>query len=167
MKKITVLRFFLVFNFLQICCFSMFVLSFTPLLATTYQQDTPQMNYEPSNRHDNQNSEIKTIVIAHRISSEEELMHYMYYVEEVVQKHKFYPPIAKTMKQEGRCVLQFEINRDGTIHNAVLLEPTSNMILNQAALEILERIGTFKSFPTRLKRDFVLINIPIRYSIKE
>lgn len=144
----------------------MFTLGLTPLFATTPQQETPQMNDEPLPMYENQNTNIKTIVIAHRISSEEELMHYMSYVEEVVQKHKFYPPLAKTMKQEGKCVLQFKINRDGTIHNAMLLEPTSNTILNQAALEILERIGTFKSFPTRLKRDFVVINIPIRYSIK-
>ncbi|MDD3343005.1 MAG: energy transducer TonB [Sulfurospirillaceae bacterium] len=109
---------------------------------------------------------MQTIVIAHHISSKEELLHYVHYVEEVVQEHKFYPRLAKTMGHEGRCILQFSIKRDGTIDHPMVLEPTFSTLLNQAALEILERIGTFKSFPMRLKNDSVLINIPIRYTLQ-
>ena len=140
----------------------MFALSLTSLCASTSQQDIPQMS-KASFSHD---TDTKAIVIAHRMSSDEEWMHYVHYVEAIVQEHKFYPPLAKTMKQEGRCVLQFEIKCDGTIHNATIVEPTTSVLLNQAALEILERIGTFKSFPKRLKRDSIVINVPIRYSIK-
>lgn len=138
----------------------------TASLYASSQEDLVEDNLLASTSMGHNDESLQTIVIAHRISSNDELMHYIHYVEEIVAEHKFYPPLAKTMGHEGRCTLQFSIKRDGTIDYITVLDPTYSSLLNQAALEILERIGTFKSFPKKLKNDSVLINIPIRYSLK-
>ncbi len=152
-------------SFLEICVFCIFLLSASFLNASSLEEITNENQLALTSIHHN-NESIPTIVIAHRISSKDMLINYVHYVEEIVAEHKFYPPLAKTMGHEGHCVLQFSIKRDGTIADLVVLEPSYSTLLNQAALEILARIGSFKTFPKRLKDSSVLINIPIRYTLK-
>jgi len=110
-------------------------------------------------------SNIPYMTVTHRLTTKNDLEVYLNYIEQTIQQNKFYPKLAKEEKHEGSCILKFQIMRDGTVHNALLDEPTTSSLLNQAALEILERIQKFEPFPSSLKEGSITIAIPLRYSL--
>jgi TonB family protein len=110
-------------------------------------------------------SHIPHVTVAHKIATKNDLEVYLNYVEQTIEHNKFYPKLAREEKHEGHCVLKFHIMRDGSIHDAFLETPTTSYLLNQAALEILDRIQHFEPFPVSLKEASIIIAIPLHYSL--
>lgn len=96
----------------------------------------------------------------------ENLNKYILYINNTIQKNKFYPRIAKNMGIEGKCILKFKILKSGEIKNFTLDKKSDFSVLNKAALNILQKIGKFKAFPSYLQKDEIVLKIPIKYILQ-
>lgn len=96
----------------------------------------------------------------------ENLNKYILYINNTIEKNKFYPKLAKKMGIEGKCILRFTILRNGTIKEFILDEVSDFSVLNDAALKILQKIGKFKAFPSYVEKDELVLKIPIKYILQ-
>ncbi len=95
--------------------------------------------------------------------NEQTLALYMKYIHNRIEEEKFYPKIAKRMGLKGKCILQFNVLKNGEIKNISFYKKASFNILNKSALKILENINSFKPFPINLQKEMLMIKIPIKY----
>lgn len=95
--------------------------------------------------------------------NEQSLALYMKYIHNRIEEEKFYPKIAKRMGLKGKCILQFNVLKNGEIKNISFYKKASFNILNKSALKILENINSFKPFPINLQKEILMIKIPIKY----
>ncbi|BCD68715.1 energy transducer TonB [Nitratiruptor sp. YY09-18] len=91
---------------------------------------------------------------------------YMSLVKAKIEAKKYYPKIAKRLKQQGVVVVSFTILADGRITNVNILKPSKYKRLNNGAIETLQKIGKFKPIPKELGVDHLDIVVPIKYVIK-
>ncbi len=91
---------------------------------------------------------------------------YISYIDRTIQENKFFPKTAKNMGIEGRCTIKLTILNSGVIKDVKIVENSYFAIFDRSALKIIKRIGSFKAFPKSLKRDTVIIQIPIKYTIE-
>ena len=108
-------------------------------------------------------------VKSNKISNKEQtknLNKYISYINETILLNKFYPKIAKNMGIEGKCTLKFKILKSGEIKEFVLDKKSDFSVLNKAALNILQKIGRFKAFPSCLQKDELVLKIPIKYILQ-
>lgn len=109
---------------------------------------------------------IPEITITKKISDQDIKRTYMNYVLETIQDHKFYPKLARDEHLEGKCLLKFEILKDGTIQNAFIEAPSTHFILNQAALDLLEKIGKFRPIPQSFNENSIAVKVSLDYTVK-
>lgn len=60
-------------------------------------------------------------------------------IRQKIERAKYYPPEARRQKMEGRPEVTFQINPDGTLASASLKSSCGNNLLDQAALETINR----------------------------
>jgi len=116
-----------------------------------------------------QENKSKLIVKSDKTSKKEQvenLNKYILYINKTIQKNKFYPKIAKNMGIEGKCILKFKILKNGKIAEVNLDKKSKFLVLNKAAVKILEKIGKFKPFPSSLGKEEIVLKIPIKYMLK-
>jgi protein TonB len=94
------------------------------------------------------------------------IQEYINYINETINKNKFYPKMAKKMGLEGSCSLSLKILHTGEVLIVDLKEKSSFTVLNEAALQIIKKIGSFKAFPDLLQKEFIILNVPIKYTLK-
>ncbi len=92
---------------------------------------------------------------------------YLQKVRSLLEKQKNYPMMARRQNQEGVVVLQFTISSSGQIEGARVRRSSGHNLLDQAAREILRRVGRFPPFPAELKRRQLTIEIPLAYRLEE
>ena len=83
----------------------------------------------------------------------------------LIEKEKFYPPLAKRLGLEGRVTLQIVVDRNGRISKVEILNTKGHSLLKKGALKTMERVsrhflGVELSEPLTLK-------ISIQYLLKE
>lgn len=89
---------------------------------------------------------------------------YMKYVRDTIEKNKFYPPIARRLRQEGIVKIQITINKEGKIEEAQVIEG-KYPALKDAAMKIVTERSTFPSFLEDIKKERMKITIPINFEI--
>lgn len=79
-----------------------------------------------------------------------------------------YPNRAKRRRWEGTVTLSFTLFPNGRIADAVVLESSGRVILDEAALEIIvdKMNAHFKPFPKEVTRSHWPIQVPIRYELR-
>lgn len=82
-----------------------------------------------------------------------------------IEKNKNYPKIAKRLNHTGKVHVTFTITKDGRIKNCKLHKSTEFESLNQATLEIFQKIVSFEPIPEKLNKEKWEITIPIVYQI--
>jgi TonB family protein len=89
------------------------------------------------------------------------------YFKEVVSlllKARRYPPAARLIKLEGRTVVFFHVDPDGQITSRRILESSGHAMLDQAALETVDRVNPLPPFPADLKKtSHGNFAVPIRF----
>jgi protein TonB len=84
----------------------------------------------------------------------------------LVERYKFYPPPARRMGMEGTSTVAFSVSRNGNISGIALARSSGRTLLDQAALQVIRRIGNAPPFPNEIKRSQWKFSIPIAYSLK-
>jgi len=89
---------------------------------------------------------------------------YLAKVQEVVNKNKFYPIVAKKLRREGTSRVVFVLSQTGAVKQ-VISSKGADPILNAAAMELIKERARFPSFPKGLKKALLEVAIPIVYRL--
>ncbi len=93
------------------------------------------------------------------------LARYLSKVRSTINQNKFYPRIAKRLKQQGVVKVRIAISKVGKITLFEIVEKSHYHLLNQAVLKTLRKIKSFGKIPTVIKRQFVEVIVPVVYEI--
>lgn len=79
--------------------------------------------------------------------------------------HKRYPPQARRKRIEGEVVVKFKIDRSGRVVASSLVSGSGAEILDDAAIDILERASPLPEPPSQLSGNEFELTLPIRYQV--
>ncbi len=86
-------------------------------------------------------------------------------VRAAIERAKRYPPSARLMGQEDRVVVGFRIALDGRADGLRVVEPSRFPILNQAAIETVERVSNFPHPPADAASTGVRVQVPMVFAL--
>ena len=69
----------------------------------------------------------------------------------LIERHKFYPALAKKLGQYGQVSISFNLSKNGEINNVKILGSSQYPILDEAAIKTINSIGRFKPIPAEMK----------------
>lgn len=81
-------------------------------------------------------------------------------------RNKRYPREARQARQEGVVTVRFTVSRDGRVSNATIRNSSGHDLLDQATLDLLQRVSPLPRFPRSMTRDSVTLTLPIEYSLR-
>lgn len=82
----------------------------------------------------------------------------------LVERYKRYPKAARRAAMEGVAIVEFVVNKEGTVISARIVKPTEKTPLDKAAQDLIQKI-IGKSF--NIENPGLTIRIPIRYQLTE
>ncbi len=80
-----------------------------------------------------------------------------------LQQHRTYPEAARRGGVEGRVVVHFTMDRQGTVTEVTLVRSSGSAVLDEAATGLLR--GSHLPPPPAPAPDSISITLPIRYSL--
>jgi periplasmic protein TonB len=79
----------------------------------------------------------------------------------------YFPKEALARRKHGETVVQFSVNRDGSVSGLSVTQPSGSSILDEAALVIIQKASkNFPSNPERLAKESVSYVVPIHFKEK-
>ena len=121
---------------------------FTPNVKPV-QVDTPQINKVDTNQIENIEAT------------------YLSKIRSTIEKNKTYPKVAKRLNQTGKVYIKFLISKEGVIKTYKIEKSSQFESLDNASIEILEKIANFDAIPKELNKDSWEIIVPIIYQINQ
>lgn len=85
-------------------------------------------------------------------------------VKEVLNKNKFYPPLAKRLKQTGLVEVNFVLSQDGKVKEIVDLVG-EHPLLKEAVKEIILERALFPPFPKEIERASLDLTVPVNFEL--
>lgn len=92
-----------------------------------------------------------------------EIEKYALELRSFIESKKFYPRLAKRLKQAGDVKVKLTVNNDGKFHNISIAKSSPYPILNEAAIKLINQLQKFKPLP--LNVDSQNFSIPIKYKL--
>lgn len=83
-----------------------------------------------------------------------------------LNRKKHYPSEAKKARQQGVVTVRFTVHANGTISAASIRNSSGHALLDQATLELMERVSPLPKFPRSMTKSSVTISLPIDYSLR-
>ncbi len=83
-----------------------------------------------------------------------------------LQEAKRYPSRARRRAIEGRVKLELVIRREGSASPGKILQSSGHDILDEAALEMVERAAPFEPLPEELGVERLELVVPVSYTLK-
>jgi len=83
-----------------------------------------------------------------------------------LNRKKKYPSEAKKAQQQGIVTVRFTVGRNGTVSNVMIKKSSGHALLDQATLDLMQRVAPLPKFPKSMTRDSVTLSLPIDYSLK-
>ena len=83
-----------------------------------------------------------------------------------LNRKKRYPSEAKKARQQGVVTVRFTVHADGRISGSSIRTSSGHDLLDQATLDLMERVAPLPRFPRSMTRDRVTISLPIDYSLR-
>ena len=90
---------------------------------------------------------------------------YLGKVRNLIEQNKTYPKVARRLNQTGKVYVTFTVMKNGEIRNCKISNSSQFESLDEASINILNKIGSFESIPKELDKDSWEITIPIVYQI--
>lgn len=84
----------------------------------------------------------------------------------LIERHKYYPLSARRNGIEGTCKVSFTVSSNGSIRGITLARSSGTTILDQAAIQTIQRIGQAPPFPADIDRQRWKFVIPLAYNIR-
>jgi TonB family protein len=91
---------------------------------------------------------------------------YLYELHVLIEEHKVYPVMSRRLREAGRVLVQFTVEKDGTIKDVAIKEGTSYSRLNEAARDLIAGVKKYKPLPADLADSDVKLEIFIEYTLK-
>lgn len=83
-----------------------------------------------------------------------------------LNRKKRYPKEAKKARQQGVVTVRFTVHSDGRISATSIRKSSGHALLDQATIELMQRVAPLPKFPRSMTRDSVTISLPIDYSLR-
>jgi TonB family protein len=94
------------------------------------------------------------------------LQGYLQILQKDIAAAKSYPERERQAQHEGRVKVAFTLLKSGKIENLRLKEKSQYENLDQAALEAINSVSPFSSFPPEIIEDAIDVVIPFRFELK-
>lgn len=95
------------------------------------------------------------------------LFYYQQLIKQKIEENKRYPLLARNKGIEGDVWVKFEILKNGKVKNIKVVKSSHHQILDKAAIESIKKANPFPPFPEGLKERSLIINICLRFELKE
>ncbi|MDL1957739.1 MAG: energy transducer TonB [Candidatus Desulfofervidus auxilii] len=95
------------------------------------------------------------------------ISYYLQLVKQKIEKNKRYPLLARNKGIEGEVLLKFEILKNGKVKSIKIVKSSHYQILDKAAIESIKKANPFPPFPKELKENSLIINISLRFELKD
>lgn len=82
-----------------------------------------------------------------------------------LNRYKKYPPKARSQGVVGTVLVNFTVNRQGAVLSSHLARSSGNIILNQEALTLLQRVSPFPAIPKEVTEQTLNITAPVQFTI--
>lgn len=83
-----------------------------------------------------------------------------------IHRHKFYPRKSRRRAEQGTVVVAFTIERDGGLTAIAVKRSSGIRRLDEAALETLRKLASFRPIPSALRRDRWPMSVPIEFRLR-
>ena len=83
-----------------------------------------------------------------------------------LNRKKRYPSEAKKARQEGVVTVRFTVLPDGRIRESTIRKSSGHTLLDQATLDLMQRVAPLPKFPKSMTKSSVTISLPIDYSLR-
>ena len=93
------------------------------------------------------------------------IKHYTSLVRGIVEKHKFYPEMAREEGIEGSVFLEFRILRSGKLAFVKILKSSSYDLLDSAAVYSVKAASPFPSIPNKLGKKSLTMKLWIKFKL--
>ena len=125
-------------------------------------QDGP--HNDSKNKHDSINSAPSVASPERKVHAQAgaEVRAYRDHILSTIYEAAYYPRKALRNLAQGRIMVSFTINRDGSLAHVAIVSPATSKILNEAALKILHKASShFPPLPATLGKEQVTYVVPI------
>ena len=95
--------------------------------------------------------------------ADDPLSRYALQVQDRLAKAIRYPPRDKTQSGSGRVKLRLHLLRDGTLSQAVILEPSGVQVFDLEALKVAESQSPYPPFPNELTQSDLWLELPVLF----
>lgn len=93
-------------------------------------------------------------------------MDYYALVSAHLNRKKRYPTEAKKARQQGVVTVRFTVHSDGSVSGGSIKSSSGHALLDQATLDLLQRVAPLPRFPKSMTKDSVTLALPIDYSLR-
>lgn len=83
-----------------------------------------------------------------------------------LNKRKRYPVEAKKARQQGVVTVRFTVHADGSITGGTIRKSSGHQLLDNATLDLLQRVAPLPKFPKSMTKGSVTLSLPIDYSLQ-
>jgi protein TonB len=83
-----------------------------------------------------------------------------------LNRKKHYPSDARKARQQGVVTVRFTVRADGSITASSIRKSSGHALLDQATLDLMQRVAPLPKFPKSMTQDSVTISLPIDYSLR-
>jgi protein TonB len=90
---------------------------------------------------------------------------YMALVRSLIERKKFYPPLARRAGMEGTVILRVILDRNGAIRSKAVIRSSGRSLLDNAGLQTVSAIDTFPPVPKDIGGDDVTLEVPVTYRL--
>ncbi|MGE5085392.1 MAG: energy transducer TonB [Bacillota bacterium] len=91
---------------------------------------------------------------------------YLYELHVLIEGRKVYPVMSRRLHEAGRVVVQFTVEKNGTIKDVTVKEGTAYLRLNEAARDLIAGVKKYKPLPAELAAGDAKLEISIDYTLK-
>jgi len=88
---------------------------------------------------------------------------FLIYIKSEIERHKYYPHIAKVQELEGTVYVNFHIDESGKPSSIVVGRPSGSKLLDESAVSTIKKIRHFKGVPEEIRE--LDISVPITYRL--
>lgn len=87
-------------------------------------------------------------------------------IRKKIKEYTLYPYQAKKDLHEGTAYISFILNKNGKVHEILLLESSGSNALDVAAVDSIRNAEPFPPFPSILQENEIKLNVPISFELR-
>jgi TonB family protein len=91
---------------------------------------------------------------------------YLIAIRDRLEQAKRYPWMARVRGLEGTSLIRFKIGMRGTVDEVGIIRSSAHKVLDDAAIETVQRAAPFPSLPEELNADRIELSVPLVFKIK-